>query len=237
MKFLGILRVSALCLLVSAFHGQPVSCGLFNKILSSKKSSSDKVSESPEKSTVKSEGSVPAPVSQPELLFRYSKWDDSHLASAVLFLREFCKEVEGYKFANKISDVNYEVIYPPICIRSLGASRQDTAADLGEISEDMYDGRLKPDIFDAYAKWLLVHIPEIMESYEKMHKKCLKLTEMQLKTDTSNGPLKYGFVYRGGEWKEINSQLPSAVSKGPTFVDCLKDLRRLLYKMLKSTQR
>ncbi|KAK1937522.1 hypothetical protein X943_002528 [Babesia divergens] len=57
MRFLGILRASALCLLVSAFHGQPVSCGLFNRILSSKKPSNAKVSEiseNLEESTVES---------------------------------------------------------------------------------------------------------------------------------------------------------------------------------------
>ncbi|KAK1933517.1 erythrocyte binding protein 37.2 precursor [Babesia divergens] len=48
MKFLGILRASALFILASAFHGQPVSCGLFNKILSSKKSSNANQSENSE---------------------------------------------------------------------------------------------------------------------------------------------------------------------------------------------
>ncbi|KAK1937233.1 merozoite surface protein 37/41 [Babesia divergens] len=39
MKFLGILRSSALCLLVSAFHGQPVSCGIFESTEKSKEDS------------------------------------------------------------------------------------------------------------------------------------------------------------------------------------------------------
>ncbi|KAK1937246.1 glycosylphosphatidylinositol-anchored merozoite surface protein [Babesia divergens] len=51
MKFLGILRASALCLLVSALQGKPVSCGFFKNLLSSKKPSSD-VSQAPGESCV-----------------------------------------------------------------------------------------------------------------------------------------------------------------------------------------
>ncbi|KAK1932156.1 hypothetical protein X943_003336 [Babesia divergens] len=54
MKLLGILRASALCLLVSAFHGQPVSCGLFKSNKKSKKDSNAKVSENLKESPVES---------------------------------------------------------------------------------------------------------------------------------------------------------------------------------------
>ncbi|KAK1937334.1 glycosylphosphatidylinositol-anchored merozoite surface protein [Babesia divergens] len=55
MKFLGILRASALCLLVSAFQGQPVSCGIFKSSKKSKKDSNAKVSENLKESPVKSQ--------------------------------------------------------------------------------------------------------------------------------------------------------------------------------------
>ncbi|KAK1932831.1 glycosylphosphatidylinositol-anchored merozoite surface protein [Babesia divergens] len=60
MKFLGILRASALCLLISAFCSQHVSCGLFS--LNKKPKETDTVeksesSGSPEESGVRSSGS------------------------------------------------------------------------------------------------------------------------------------------------------------------------------------
>ncbi|KAK1937686.1 hypothetical protein X943_003855 [Babesia divergens] len=48
MMFLGILRASALYLLAIGFHSQHVSCGILNRILSSKKSSNANVSENSE---------------------------------------------------------------------------------------------------------------------------------------------------------------------------------------------
>ncbi|KAK1934337.1 secreted antigen 1 [Babesia divergens] len=131
MKLLGILRASALCLLVSAFYGQPVSCGLFNRILSSKKPSNAKVSENLKESPVKSQvaenlkdsnvesplvekpsqessstSSAPAPKSN--LVFENATWDDSMLASTFLFIEEFCSLVNAEKFKGKLSNDIYE---------------------------------------------------------------------------------------------------------------------------------
>lgn len=172
MGLMGILRASVLCLALAAFHyPSAVVCG------------NDK--ETPSE-TSSSQGCVP---SYPYgVVYKLSDWDDSQLAGAVLFIKEFCKEAKGYKFADKISDVNYEglsrvcsdISYHLHSVIGRFSPRYGCGpvSHREEISEDMYDDRLKPDIFDAYAKWLLVQIPEIMKSYENMHKKCLKFTEM-----------------------------------------------------------
>ncbi|KAK1935960.1 secreted antigen 1 [Babesia divergens] len=201
MKLLGILRASAICLLAIGFQGQPVSCGILNKILSSKKSSTVK-SEKPESSSVESS-------SQSNLVFQSSKWDDSKLANAVLFLREFCWDLRAKKFNGKLSDKMFKGL-SKACVNvssNLDSLTQHFTPTYGpgrltEIPMDLYEGILKPADFKDYVRWLAENIQNITESYKKMLEESAKLTEKELTKSDSVGPLKYGFVFIGGRWKQ-----------------------------------
>ncbi|KAK1937703.1 secreted antigen 1 [Babesia divergens] len=243
MKFLGILRASAICLLVSAFHGQFVSCGLFNRILSSKKPSNAKVSEISEvskESTVKSPPSAPLP--QSGLVFENSKWHDSHLASTFLFLEEFCRELRAEKFNEKLSEENYEDLskkcndvsshlyysserfYPKYGPGSVDKRKQ--------IDQDFYKHVLKPEKFEVYVEWLVKNIPVVTNSLSKMFNESKELTKAQLKTDTSMGPLKYGFLFIGKKWDSSVHRNLGPITNNLT--DILKDLQKRLDDVLKS---
>ncbi|KAK1938495.1 secreted antigen 1 [Babesia divergens] len=253
MKFLGILRASALFILLSAFHGQPVSCGILHKILSSKKSSSDKVSENSEgdlaaqvemlqeklqaleagldkepeesstdnmaESTVQSPlvekpkdspvesqaiekpsqepSESSAPVAKPDLVFENSEWDDSMLASAVLFINEFCEGVKAEKFKEHIPNDIYEDLskkcrnvssYVGSFIHRFKPTYGPGAVDeRKEIDQDFYKNVLKPEEFEMYVKWLVKNIPEIRVSFRRMSFESFKLSEEQLNEFSSYG--------------------------------------------------
>ncbi|KAK1940387.1 hypothetical protein X943_003740, partial [Babesia divergens] len=207
MKFLGILRASALFILVSAFHGQPISCGILNRILSSKKSSTvevSEISENPKESL---------PSSQSDLVFESSMWDDSQLASAVLFLEEFCEASTVKRFSGVFSEKDFEKLSyicgnisftllsitdhftPKYCPGIVGGK---------EIDMNMYEDILKPEEMDVYADWLVKNIPQIKKSMVNMHSQGMPLTSEQAKTDTEVGPLRYGFVRKNFGWRSMS---------------------------------
>ncbi|KAK1939477.1 secreted antigen 1 [Babesia divergens] len=164
-------------------------------------------SEKPESSTVESS-------SQSGLVFESSEWDDSHLASALLFINEFCKDLGKDKFKGYAAGINYttskclcskvlNILEPITRFYSPTYGPGSVAEERKEIPGNMYEGQLESEKFDAYTKWLVENLPVITDSLRKMFEESAKLTEEQLKTDTSMGPLKYGFLYKGGWWKRI----------------------------------
>ncbi|KAK1936228.1 secreted antigen 1 [Babesia divergens] len=171
---------------------------------------SEDLKDSPVKSQVaenpsqESSSKSSAPLPQSGLVFESSTWDDSMLANAVLFLEEFCKEVKGDKFSGKVSGKSYDglswaCLYVSIKLESVtnhfvptyGPGSVDKRK---EIDMDFYKSKLKPEKFEVYAKWIVENIAEIQGSFRRM------LEESVTLTDTSVGPLKYGFVFRG-DWK------------------------------------
>ncbi|KAK1932988.1 secreted antigen 1 [Babesia divergens] len=229
MKFLGILRGSALFILLSAFHGpRGVFCSNLEIDLSNE-SFTVEVSEDHEDSTVESSSELSSPAPKSNLVFQSSTWDDSHLASAVFFLEEFCKDLGKDKFKKEVCNrgscidgqvskeadrVEYfygdaKVICSNVAknLKSLYKYLMPTygpgnVAERKELPKNLYEDILEPEEFEAYAEWLKMNIPEIWKSLENMHHESLRLTEEQIKTDTSVGPLKYGFVYvyKGSWW-------------------------------------
>ncbi|KAK1938385.1 secreted antigen 1 [Babesia divergens] len=155
----------------------------------------------------------PLTEAQSNLVFKSSTWDDSMLASTFVFIKQFCEDVHGENFGGKVTN---RVLYRGIkavcrgCMVRLNfLSRYfipkygpGSVAERKEIDMDFYEGILEPKDFDVYVKWLVKNIPGIIESLKNMHDEAVKLTEEQLKTDTSTGPLKYGFVYvyKGSWW-------------------------------------
>ncbi|KAK1939486.1 secreted antigen 3 [Babesia divergens] len=211
MRFWGILRVSGLFILLSAFYGQPVSCGILNRILSSKKDSNanvSEVSENLEDSTVESQESLP--VSQSDFVFKNPIWHDSYLASTVLFLEEFCKGVNAKKFNEKLSGkalkdlskicVHVSKILESVTRNLIPTYGPGSVTERNKIDMNFYKDVLKPEKFDVYAIWLKENIPGIIESLISMFNESIKLPEEQVNTETSLGPLKYGFVFEGKWW-------------------------------------
>ncbi|KAK1934333.1 hypothetical protein X943_004028 [Babesia divergens] len=267
MKFLGILRASALFILVSAFHGQPVSCGLFKSNKKSKKSSNANVSENLKESPVKSQvaenlkdstvesplvekpsqepsskSSVPAAKSN--LVFQSSKWDDSHLASTFVFIKQFCEDVMAEKFKGKISAGNMKDLSKKCANLSSYVGSfihrfkptygPGSVTERKEIPMDFYEDVLKAEDFDVYAIWLEKNIPMISEFVKIMHNKALGLPKEQLNTDTKVGPFIYGFVYTGKPWGELSHGTPRGFFGSNTILESFKGLKSSLDKILKS---
>ncbi|KAK1940259.1 hypothetical protein X943_000809 [Babesia divergens] len=206
MKFLGILRASALCLLVSGLHDQSVSCSNLEVNPSNESSSAD-VSENLKESTVESSSQESLPSSQSDLVFEKSSWDDSLLASAVLFLDKFCRNVSAKKFKEQVTNKNYmETSRLHYFTPTYG---HEAVAGRIEIPKNFYEGILKPEDFEVYVKWLVKNIQNITESYKKMLAESLKYPSEQLKTDNTVGPLKYGFLYKGESSEELSEEILS----------------------------
>ncbi|KAK1939098.1 secreted antigen 3 [Babesia divergens] len=168
------------------------------------------ISEDLKDSPVESQKSIPS--SQSDFVFENSEWDDSMLASAVLFLEEFCKDVKTKKFSGKIPNDIYEDLskkceYVSSYVGSFihyfkptyGTSR---LTERNEIPMDLYEGILKPEDFKDYVKWLKENIQNIIKSFKNMYEESKGLTEKELTKSDSMGPLKYGFVYNGDGWKQ-----------------------------------
>ncbi|KAK1937617.1 secreted antigen 1, partial [Babesia divergens] len=167
------------------------------------------IAENLKESTVESSPES-SPVPKSNLVFESSEWDDSHLASSVLFLEEFCRDVNTKKFKGKLSGKALKDLFK-ICVHVSSTLESVTrsliprygpgsVAGRKEIPRDLYKGILKPEKFDVYAKWLKDNIPGIIESLISMFNESIKLPEEQVNTETSVGPLKYGFVYKSNWW-------------------------------------
>ncbi|KAK1938494.1 secreted antigen 1 [Babesia divergens] len=221
MKFLGILRASALFILVSAFHGpRGVFCSNLkvdpsNESFTVEVSEISEISENLKDSTVESplvekpsqepssKSSVPAAKSV--FAFENPSWDDSKLASAVLFLQEFCKEVKAEKFNGKVPEglskacVNVSSTLDSLTQHFTPTYGPSRLTERNEIPMDLYEGILKPEDFKDYVKWLVGNIQNIIKSFKKMLEESAKLTEKELTKSDSVGPLKYGFVYKSSK--------------------------------------
>ncbi|KAK1936505.1 secreted antigen 1 [Babesia divergens] len=204
---------------------------------------SDLVSENLEESTVKSQESLPS--SHSELVFESSEWDDSMLASTVLFINEFCEDVKTKKFDGKVPNDIYEGLskkceYVSSYVNSFihrfkptyGCGTVDKRK---EIPQNLYEGILKPEKFDDYIHWLVKNIPAIIGSVGNMYYESLDLTEEQLNEFSSYGPPKYGFVYTGYWWGELTHGLNRGFFKYPDISQSFKDLQKSLEKVMKSS--
>ncbi|KAK1937243.1 secreted antigen 1 [Babesia divergens] len=216
MRLLGILRVSALFILVSAFHGpRGIFCSNLevNPYAESPTVEVSEISENLKESTVESSSASSAPAPQSNLVFESSEWDDSKLASAFVFINEFCEDVISKKFKEQVTNKRLYGGIKAVCrdcmLRLKFLSHYFTPTygpgsvdERNEISMDLYENALKPEQFEVYVRWLAENTFKIRDSLENMHHESLDMTEEQIKTDTSVGPLKYGFVYvyKGSWW-------------------------------------
>ncbi|KAK1932621.1 hypothetical protein X943_000032 [Babesia divergens] len=235
MRLSRVLRAYAICLLVPAFYGQHVSCGLFKSTEKSKKPSTVGASDVTEnlKETV--------PSSYSELVYKNSEWNDSMLASTVLFIEEFCKDVKAEKFNGKISSKSYDGLswaclyvsynledFVEFLMPTHGPGSLD---ERNKIPRNLYENNLKPEELEVYVEWLKKNIPEIKKSYNAMFLTCVKLTKEEHKTEAAAELSKYGFVFVGASWTAILPRWSSMNTRAPTFVGSLEYLQQRLKKL------
>lgn len=194
-----IIRAFTLCLTVSAFRGQCVSCGeaktskdaaensrggmleqlnmlreRLNAMKIPGKNQPNELSTGDMAEVYEDKEEIPATASQEVLVFDIPIWHDSHLASAVVFLQEFCKDATARKFSEMLVDKNYLPLswickYLSFTLQSITEFYIPTyapgvASERGTITGNFYEGKLKPKDFKTYAKWLKENIPAIIGS-------------------------------------------------------------------------
>ncbi|KAK1932830.1 secreted antigen 1 [Babesia divergens] len=245
MKLVGILRVTTLCFVATGFYGpSAVSCSNLEVSPSTESPIVDisEISGNPKESTENSKEYVIS--SQSGLVFHSSAWDDSHLATSFLFVREFCKDVSGKKFTEKLSNTRSEELYwacedATVYVRALMKDLlprygPGAVAERKEIPRNIYEDVLKTEEFEVYVKWLVKNVPNITKSYKNMIGGSAKLSEEKLKTETKVGPLKYGFVFIGEGWKQTISWVVSTKDALPRFLGALKNFQKCLENVLKN---
>ncbi|KAK1933330.1 secreted antigen 1 [Babesia divergens] len=228
MKLLGILRASALCLLTIGFHGPSgVFCSNLevNPSAESPTVEVSDISENPKDSAVESQESVSA--SQPGLVFKNSTWDDSQLASAVLFIKEFCRVVGDDDFMNSVSNSNYgDLSWPCLSLSSYTRFLSDhsrviygpgSVAERNEIPRNFYEGKLRPEELEVYVEWLKKNIRATIESLNNMYYESIPLSEQTIENCKSAGPIKYGFVFKSDGWKGFFGNYMKDVTMGFTL--------------------
>ncbi|KAK1939105.1 LOW QUALITY PROTEIN: hypothetical protein X943_000997 [Babesia divergens] len=247
MKLLGILRVSALFILLSAFRGpRGVFCSNL-KVDPSNESFTVEVSEDHEDSTVESraiekpsqehsESSAPAPKSN--LVFENSKWDDSMLANALLFIKEFCEDVMAEKFGGKVSEglskacVNVSSYMGSFIHRFKPTYGPGSVTERKEIPMNFYKDVLKAEDFDVYAKWIVKNIPAVLESLGLMSMEYLCMSEKQRETATSMGPPSTDLFIL--PWGELTHGVNRGLFEDSDILQSFKDLKSSLDDVLKS---
>ncbi|KAK1934335.1 secreted antigen 1 [Babesia divergens] len=232
MKFLGILRASALCLLVSGFHGpRGVFCSNLEWDPSNESFTVEvsDVSEDHEDSTVESSSELSSPAPKSNLVFQSSEWNDSHLASAVFFLEEFCQEVRADAFSGSPFDELYEGMKEP-CLRVSYYARSYTDHFRPRnLLDGPYKDALKPEMFKYYVGWLKKNIPGIIGSLEHLFNEFKGLSEKQLINDASFVPVMYGFEFHDA-WTDKDF-MSSLRHKTSNLVNALKSLHGSLGKI------
>ncbi|KAK1938547.1 secreted antigen 1 [Babesia divergens] len=264
MNALGILRASALCLLVSAFHGpRGVFCSNLKVDPSNESFTvevheiSENLKESPVESQVIEKPSQEpskssAPSSQSDLVFENSEWDDSKLASGVLFIKEFCEDLRKDKFDEHVSNkllckdenntkeslhrksayAHAKVNCSPISNHLMMFTKNILPRDS---SANPYEKALKPEKFKDYSKWIVENIPNIDKALMNMLNESKNLTKDQLKTETLTGPYKYGFEFKSNWWPESFVKC-NLRYESKELITTLRFLQKYLDKILKDPQ-
>ncbi|KAK1937958.1 secreted antigen 1 [Babesia divergens] len=198
------------------------------------------ISEDLKDSPVESSSELSSPAPKSNLVFENSKWDDSMLASTFVFINEFCGLVNAENFGGKVSEglskacVNVSSYMGSFIHRFKPTYGPGTVDKRKEIPMDFYKDVLKAEQFQVYVRWLAENNWEIWASVKQMFRDSLKLSKEQLKTETSRGPLRYGFVYTGKPWGELTHGVNRGFFKGPTILQSFNDLKSSLDKILKS---
>ncbi|KAK1932710.1 hypothetical protein X943_000454 [Babesia divergens] len=198
MDVLRILNVMGLCSLAFLFNGKEVSCGIFGMKTASKKSSK-KVEE-------------PAP-----LKLLQKDFVDSNLASAILFLEEFCFKVTTTIFKDKLKDERFKGI-KNVCTRIHLNAHYLTRSLLFPVEGEFLGRNLQAEKFDDYTSWLGKNLPGIIKALQNMADGILPLTKEKLTDASANGLASYGFSYKKGTWRDM------------VFKSDLKSVNRILQK-------
>ncbi|KAK1936114.1 variant erythrocyte surface antigen-1, beta subunit, partial [Babesia divergens] len=174
----------------------------------------------------------PLAEAQSNLVFESSKWDDSHLASSIFFLREFCLEVMGETFAENTSKTNYDDLCETCWKVNYNVEPLTRTIEPSNFSFNPYIDALKPEKFNDYAKWLVKNIPEMEKSYKEMLKKSAEISGQQFEANAPAVISKYGFVINEYRLEETTDQAPSHMYATSDFLGSLNSLLTNLDKIL-----
>ncbi|KAK1933256.1 secreted antigen 1 [Babesia divergens] len=166
-------------------------------------------------------GGGPLNHSQYGLFFLRPAWHGSNLANAVLFVNEFCQEInkdhgviskedladhatKGPKVADVCKKISENLktfnerlmaLYNP---PSPEEQREENNAQ--DVNRRLYEGKLQRDVILDYVHWLGKNLPHIRKSLKQLYDDSAKWTKSNLMDGVSSGPFKYGFVFTDDQW-------------------------------------
>ncbi|KAK1443860.1 hypothetical protein BgAZ_207360 [Babesia gibsoni] len=149
----------------------------------------------------------------------------ANLASALLFLAEFCREVSENKFPEKttldkykcLKDVCKDVkdkidafhkhilpLYNPLTVEDIEGDDDSKLGEVVRMAEgrcnEMYKGKLKKEKFDEYVTWMKRNLAKLMLLLREMHTDSARWTVEDLMYVQSHGPSKYGYTFVDKRW-------------------------------------
>ncbi|KAK1442079.1 hypothetical protein BgAZ_401090 [Babesia gibsoni] len=177
-------------------------------------------------------------------------FNPSNLSGALVFIAEFCRDINNGRFQDKLNGGAYGDIVN-VCksvstnIDSLNRvvwplynPEGNTEVEDDSDSEDvrskvirnrMYEGKLKNEKFEYYVKFMKDNISKIALYLKQMHSDAADWNVESLTSGESYGPFKYGYLFKDKRWD-------SALYY--TFIPYIEDLLNIanngsLYSLLK----
>ncbi|KAK1443864.1 hypothetical protein BgAZ_207400 [Babesia gibsoni] len=150
----------------------------------------------------------------------------SNLASAMLFLAEFCRQINADKLkdkinagkyacvkdvckdlVNKIDDLHKHILplYNPLTAAELENDEAPEGTAVRKATgyfHEMYKGKLQEDKFEGYLKWIVGNIAKVMLLLREMHADSARWTVEDLLNVQSRGPFKYGYTFLNNRWDQ-----------------------------------
>lgn len=146
----------------------------------------------------------------------------SNLASAMLFVAEFCRQINADYFPENLmygkatciktvcKDLVHKIdglhklilpLYNPLTVREVEAGEKDKPERKAEGSfNGMYKGKLKKHNVDDYITWMRGNITKLILLLKKMHLESSRWNAEEFVNVQSHGPSKYGYTFIDNKW-------------------------------------
>ncbi|KAK1442080.1 hypothetical protein BgAZ_401100 [Babesia gibsoni] len=155
-------------------------------------------------------------------LLSSDKFYHSYLASVLLFMAEFCRDMSSDKFSERSQEGNYDKIknvckqvsgnidalhkeiwplYNPEGMTEEGDDDEEPPrrSQRGILNET-YKNILKKDKYTEYVQFMKDNIPNIAESLKQMHSYSSDWSVEYITTGRSHGPFRYGYIFKDKHW-------------------------------------
>ncbi|KAK1442081.1 hypothetical protein BgAZ_401110 [Babesia gibsoni] len=145
----------------------------------------------------------------------------SNLASVLVFMAEFCRDIKEDKFAeaknekyknikeacNKLSDnidSLHKIIWPLHNPEGLTEMEDDDEEGVNRRNKgalnETYKGKLRSDKFDSYVTYMKDNIIKISQLLKQMHSDAAEWSVETLTSGQSHGSFKYGYIFKDNKW-------------------------------------